>query len=112
MLKHGLPTWRDRSGSPDSAAQSRWHSQPATVRPGRDNLSSGTTSDGAALERVIEVLGAATIPVLVGIRVRLVTGHSDMRKGFDGLALRIQEVLRQIRATGTRSYSVASAVVW
>lgn len=35
------------------------------------------------------------IPVPAGTRVWLATGHTDMRKGFDGLALRVQEVLRQ-----------------
>ena len=35
------------------------------------------------------------IPVPSGTRVWLATGHTDMRKGFDGLALRIQEVLKQ-----------------
>lgn len=35
------------------------------------------------------------IPVPAGTRVWLATGHTDMRKGFDGLALRVQEVLQQ-----------------
>ena len=35
------------------------------------------------------------IPVPAGTRVWLATGHTDMRKGFDGLALRVQQVLRQ-----------------
>lgn len=35
------------------------------------------------------------IPIPLGARVWLATGHTDMRKGFDGLALRIQEVLKQ-----------------
>jgi IS66 Orf2 like protein len=30
-----------------------------------------------------------------GARVWLATGHTDMRKGFDGLALLVQEVLRR-----------------
>ena len=29
-----------------------------------------------------------------GTRVWLAAGHTDMRKGFDGLALHVQEVLR------------------
>ena len=33
-----------------------------------------------------------TLPA--GTRVWLATGHTDMRKGFDGLALQVQEVLR------------------
>lgn len=35
------------------------------------------------------------IPVPSGVRVWLATGHTDMRKGFDGLALRVQEMLKQ-----------------
>ncbi len=34
------------------------------------------------------------IPVAAGTRVWLATGHTDMRKGFDGLAVRVQEVLK------------------
>jgi len=30
-----------------------------------------------------------------GARVWLATGHTDVRKGFDGLALQVQEVLRR-----------------
>lgn len=35
------------------------------------------------------------IPVPSGIRVWLATGHTDMRKGFDGLALIAQEALKR-----------------
>ena len=35
------------------------------------------------------------IPVPAGVRVWLATGRTDMRKGFDGLALHVQEVLNQ-----------------
>jgi len=35
------------------------------------------------------------IPVPTGVRVWLATGHTDMRKGFDGLALLVQEALRR-----------------
>jgi transposase len=34
------------------------------------------------------------IPVPSGIRVWLASGHTDMRKGFDGLAMLVQESLR------------------
>ena len=34
------------------------------------------------------------IPIPTGVRVWLATGHTDMRKGFDGLALLVQETLR------------------
>src|SRR4029453_8320768 len=35
------------------------------------------------------------IPVPAGTRVWLATGHTDMRKSFDGLALLVQQVLKQ-----------------
>ncbi len=35
------------------------------------------------------------IPVPTGVRVWLATGHTDMRKGFPGLALLVQETLRR-----------------
>ena len=38
---------------------------------------------------------AAMIPVPSGARVWLAAGHTDMRKGFDGLALMVQETLRR-----------------
>jgi transposase len=36
-----------------------------------------------------------TIPIPSGARVWLATGHTDMRKGFDGLALLVQEALKR-----------------
>ena len=58
------------------------------------------------------------IPVPAGVRVWLATGHTDMRKGFPGLALLVQEKLktdphcghRQPRAYGTRSSAVVRLV--
>ena len=35
------------------------------------------------------------IPVPASVRVWLATGHTDMRKGFDGLALIVQETLKR-----------------
>jgi hypothetical protein len=35
------------------------------------------------------------IPVPPGVRVWLATGRTDMRKGFDGLALMVQETLKR-----------------
>ena len=35
------------------------------------------------------------IPVPTGVRVWLATGHTDMRRGFDGLALMVQQVLKR-----------------
>jgi transposase len=34
------------------------------------------------------------IPVPSGVQVWLASGHTDMRKGFDGLALLVQETLK------------------
>jgi transposase len=34
------------------------------------------------------------IPMPAGVRVWLPTGHTDLRKGFDGLALIVQETLK------------------
>ena len=34
------------------------------------------------------------IPVPMGVKVWLATGHTDMRKGFASLALQVQEVLK------------------
>ena len=33
------------------------------------------------------------IPMPSGVRVWLAAGHTDMRKGFDGLALLVQETI-------------------
>jgi len=35
------------------------------------------------------------IPVPAGTRVWLAAGHTDMRKGFDGLAMLVQETLKR-----------------
>jgi hypothetical protein len=35
------------------------------------------------------------IPLASGVQVWLSTGHTDMRKGFDGLALMVQETLKR-----------------
>jgi len=35
------------------------------------------------------------IPISSGVRVWLATGHTDMRRGFDGLALQVQVSLKQ-----------------
>jgi transposase len=40
------------------------------------------------------------IPVPCGVRVWLATGHIDMRKGFNGLALLVKETLRLDPYTG------------
>jgi transposase len=35
------------------------------------------------------------IPIPQGVKVWIATGHTDMRKGFDGLALVVQEQLKR-----------------
>lgn len=35
------------------------------------------------------------IPFDSGVKVWLATGHTDMRRGFPGLALQVQEILKQ-----------------
>jgi transposase len=40
------------------------------------------------------------IPLPSGVRVWLTTGHTDMRKGFPGLSLQVQEVLRRDPLSG------------
>ena len=37
------------------------------------------------------------IPILAGVRVWIATGHTDVRKGMPGLALRVQEALKRKR---------------
>ena len=34
------------------------------------------------------------IPIASGVRVWIATGHTDMRRGMNGLALQVQEVLK------------------
>lgn len=45
------------------------------------------------------------IPVPSGVRVWLATGRTDMRKGFDGLALLVQETLKQDRKPPAKAAS-------
>ena len=49
------------------------------------------------------------IPVPSGARVWLAAGHTDMRKGFDGLALLVQETLKRDPHSGHCSCSAAGA---
>jgi len=58
-----------------------------------DPCRGGRRRDGAGPDR--QGARAAMIPIPSGARVWLVTGHTDMRKGFDGLALIVQETLRR-----------------
>jgi len=40
------------------------------------------------------------IPMTADVKVWLATGHTDMRRGFPGLALQVQEVLRRDPMSG------------
>ena len=51
------------------------------------------------------------IPVPAGVRVWLATGHTDMRKGFDGLALIVQETLKRDPHSAICSSSAVAAAI-
>ena len=51
------------------------------------------------------------IPVPTGVRVWLATGHTDMRRGFPGLALQVQETLKADPHGATCSSSAANAAI-
>ena len=40
--------------------------------------------------------------VPAGVKVHLALGHTDMRKGIDGLAMLVQEMLRPLRSISRR----------
>ena len=48
------------------------------------------------------------IPLSSHVQVWLATGHTDMRKGFDGLALLVQETLKRNRWPGPMSVCEAA----
>src|SRR3984957_16696313 len=58
-----------------------------------DPCRGGRRRDGAGPDR--QGARAAMIPIPSGARVWLVTGHTEWGKGFDGLALIVQETLRR-----------------
>ena len=51
------------------------------------------------------------IAVPAGVRVWLATGHTDMRKGFDGLALFVQETLKRDPHCGHLFASVVAGAI-
>ena len=51
------------------------------------------------------------IPIPAGVRVWLATGHTDMRKGFDGLALMVQETLKRDPHCGICSSSAVAGAI-
>ena len=60
---------------------------------GGERIVVGADVDASSLARGPGAV-AAMIPIPAGVRVWLATGHTDMRKGFDGLALMVQETLK------------------
>jgi transposase len=66
----------------------RWHAHPDHGLGRSDNRVGADSGAG-------EGRAAAMIPIPSGVRVWLATGHTDMRKGFDGLALLVQEKLQR-----------------
>ena len=63
------------------------------LRRGADHCRRGRRRDGAGARG--QNVDAQMIPVPAGVRVWLATGRTDMRKGFDGLALIVQETLKR-----------------
>ena len=44
------------------------------------------------------------IPIPIGVRVWIATGHTDMRRGMQGLALTVQEQLKRDPHAGDSLY--------
>ena len=106
-----LFTWRRQLGGGDAASGQDVSFVPATIAAeappvapcsgGNDRIEIvlasgtriivGTEVDAAALARVVKVLARPMIPVPSGVRVWIAIGHTDMRKGMNGLALLVQE---------------------
>ena len=84
------------SGFADLAGEGRRHRDRVCQRRADADLRVGRCFDGiGADEGAGEGQAAAMIPAPSGARVWLAAGHTDMRKGFDGLALLVQETLKR-----------------
>jgi hypothetical protein len=68
--------------------------------PDADHGAGGRIDGVGADEGAGEGQAAAMILVPSGARVWLAAGHTDMRRGFDGLALAVQETLKRNPHTG------------
>jgi transposase len=66
------------------------HRGRAEERPGPDLRRCALRGDRCDLEGV-----AIVIPIPAGCRVWIATGHTDMRRGMQGLALQVQEQLKR-----------------
>ena len=64
-------------------------------RPDADHRSGRCFDGRSADEGAGEEQAAVMIPIPSDARVWLAAGHTDMRKGFNGLALQVQELLRR-----------------
>ena len=97
-----------RSGRGVGAGACRPHGDCAGRR--RTNPCRGGRRHGAAGARGQGVV-AAMIPIPAAVRVWLATGRHDMRKGFDGLALIVQETLKRDPHSGrVLFFAVAAAI--
>jgi transposase-like protein len=73
------------------------------VLAGGERIIVGPDVDATALGPDHQGAGVAMSSIPTGARVWLVTGRADMRKGFDGLALIVQETLKRGPHSGHRS---------
>ena len=51
------------------------------------------------------------IPLPAGCRVWIATGHTDMRRGMQGLALQVQEQLKCKRCSGRTCFERAGGTI-
>jgi transposase len=51
------------------------------------------------------------IPIPSGVRVWIATGHTDMRRGMQGLALQVQEGLKRDPHAGDLIFSGGAAAI-
>ena len=52
------------------------------------------------------------IPIPSGVRVWIATGHTDMRRGMQSLALTVQESLKRDPMLAISTSSGAAAAIW
>jgi len=86
----------------EQVAKLCWHDRDRVCgwRPDADHGGGGSFHGVGADQGAGEGQVAAMIPVPSGARVWLASGHTDMRKGFDGLALLVQETLKRDAHSG------------
>jgi transposase len=88
-----------RVGGGVAAAVGEQHRGDRVCERGADaDFRRGRSVDGVGDDRGAdddEATAATMIPIPSGVRVWLAAGHTDMRRGFDGLALMVQETLKR-----------------